>query len=176
MENYDRQQYNGGDFGEVREDAFVGPSDGQEAVSGDAGQGDYWGGYPDRDIPQEEQQEQGFVEGDYDPGSEYDPGFIPEGEYTPGSGYEGAYGPERRDGPEGGDDPLFTWGGFEDDVVAEELVDASAADPWGGGTQPLETVGRADAAGDSAIEMYSEDARQTGVDAGVDENDIEMLP
>jgi hypothetical protein len=128
-------------------------------------------------IPQQqEQQEQGFVEGDYDPGSEYDPGFIPEGEYTPGSGYEGAYGPERRDGPEGGDDPLFTWGGFEDDVVAEELVDASAADPWGGGTQPLETVGRADAAGDSAIEMYSEDARQTGVDAGVDENDIEMLP
>jgi hypothetical protein len=32
MENYDRQQYNGGDFGEVREDAFVGPSNGQEAV------------------------------------------------------------------------------------------------------------------------------------------------
>ena len=45
MENYDRQQY-GGDSGEVREDAFVGPSDGQEAVPEDAGQGDYWGGSP----------------------------------------------------------------------------------------------------------------------------------
>jgi hypothetical protein len=151
MENYDRQQYNGGgDFGEVREDAFVGPSDGQEAVSEDAGQGDYWGGYPDRDIPQEEQQqqEQGYVEGEYDPGSEYDTGFVPEGEYTPGSDYDRGFVPESGDDPEGGYDPLFTWGGFEDDVVLRSrwrrpqpslgLV-RSPSRRWGGRTPTPET-------------------------------------
>jgi hypothetical protein len=41
MENNDRQQ-EGGNFGELREDIFVDPFAG-EAVSEDAGQGD-WGG------------------------------------------------------------------------------------------------------------------------------------
>jgi hypothetical protein len=172
-----------------------------EAVSQDAGQGDWGGGLLDWDLPQEEeQQEQGFVEGEYDPGSEYDtgsdydtdseydPGFIPGSEYDPGYDPEGGYDP----GSEY--DPVFTWGDFEDYVGAEEPVEASAADPWGG-TQPPEYTGwagaaagngetemppeyvgqgGADDAGDGEIEMYSDDVGQAGEDAGGDE--IEMPP
>src|SRR4028118_388998 len=36
----------------------------------------------------------------------------------------------------GGYDPVFTWGGFEDHVMAEERVDAAAADPRGGAQPP----------------------------------------
>src|SRR4028119_1490536 len=72
----------------------------------------------------------------------------------------------------GGYDPFFTWGGFEDHVMAEERVDAAAADPRGG-AQPPGYVGQAGAdAGDDKIEMYSDDAGQAGADAG--ENHIEI--
>src|SRR5829696_1273472 len=73
MENNDRQQ-DDANFAEVREDMFAGPSAG-EAVSEDAGQGDREGGLVNWDLPQ---REQGFVEGEYAPGSEYGPGIIPE--------------------------------------------------------------------------------------------------
>src|SRR5918997_712146 len=74
----------------------------------------------------------------------------------------------------GGYDPVFTWGGFEDHVMAEERVDAPAADPRGG-AQPPGYVGQAGAdAGDDKIEMYSDDAGKA--DSKVDENEIEMPP
>jgi hypothetical protein len=188
MENNYRQQ-DGGNYREVREAVFVDPFAG-EAVSEDAGQGDWGGGLLNWGIPQEQQQ-QGSVEGEYDPGIEYDPGFIPEGEYTPGSEYDPGFVPEGEhtpgseydpgfipesgDGPgseyEGGYDPIFTWGGFEDDVVAQEPADVPAAAP-SGGTPPLETVGPAEAAGDPEIEMYSDDVGQASADTG--DNDIEM--
>jgi hypothetical protein len=150
MENNDRQQ-EGGNLGEVREDVFVDPFVG-EAVSEDAGQGDWGGGLLDWDLPQEEQQ--GFVEGEYDPGSEYDPGFVPEGEYTPGSEYDPGFIPE--------------------DKRNEESVDTPAADPWGG-TQPPEYTGQAGAdAGDGEIQMPPEYVGQAGADAG--DAEIEMRP
>ncbi len=91
MENNDRQQ-DDANFAEVREDILVGPSDG-EVVSEDAGQGEREG-FLNWDLPQAEQQEQGFVEGEYNPGNEYDPGFIPKGEFTPGREYDPGFIPE----------------------------------------------------------------------------------
>src|SRR5919199_5082456 len=131
MENNSSRQQGVGNFGEVREDVFADPLGG-EAVSKDAGRGDWGGGLLDWDSPQEKQHEQGYVEG------EYDHGFIPKGEYTPGSEYDPGLIPESGDDLEGRYDPLFTWGGGEDDVVSEEPVDVSAADHFGG-TQPLGT-------------------------------------
>src|ERR687893_1833651 len=60
----------------------------------------------------------------------------------------------------GGYDPVFTWGGFEDHVMAEERVDAPAADPRGG-TPPPEDGEQADAnSGDvEHIEITLEEAK-----------------
>jgi hypothetical protein len=57
--------------------------------------------------------------------------------------------------------------------VAEEPLDATAADPWGG-TPPPDDVGQAGAdAGDDEIEMPLEYVGQAGTDIGY--NEIEML-
>ena len=105
MESYDSRQQDSGNFGEAREDVFADPFDG-EAVSEDAGTGDWGGGLLDWDLPQEEeqQQEQGFVEGEYDPGSEYDTGS----DYDTGSEYDPGYDPEGGYDPGSEYDPVFT--------------------------------------------------------------------
>jgi hypothetical protein len=143
MENNDRQQYDG-NFGE---DIFGGPSDGG-AVSEDTGSGDWGGGLLNWDIPQEEHQ--GFVEG------EYDPGFYPQGEYGTGADFDTGFTPSLS----------------ADQAPYEKLADAPAPDPWGG-TPSSKTVGQTDA-GNAGIEMLSDDAGKA--DSKVDENDIEMPP
>src|SRR5215210_190909 len=146
MESNDRQQ-DDSNFGEVREDIFAGPFDGA-AVSEDAGTDD-WGGFPSWELPQEEQ---GFAEGEYDPGSDYDPGFIPEGEL-----YEEPVDAPAAD-PWGSTQPLETVGqAGADAAVDENDIEMLSDDTGQAGSDvenneiemPPEYVGRADAdAGD----------------------------